>query len=97
MMMQSMTKRLIVWAVVTALILMIPLVKMQFSDEVNWALFDFTLMGALVFGAGLTFELIARKGATAPYKLAVGLALAAIFFLVWINIAVGVIGEGLST
>ncbi len=52
-MMQNITKRLTVWAVVIALILMIPLVAMQFTNEVNWDLFDFVVMGALLFGVAL--------------------------------------------
>ena len=35
---QHTTRRLIVWAVVVALILLVPLVAMQFTEEVNWDL-----------------------------------------------------------
>jgi hypothetical protein len=91
--MQNITKRLSVWAAVVALILMVPLMAMQFTEEVNWDLFDFAFMGALLFGTGLTYELIARKSGNIAYRAAVGVALAAAFFLVWINAAVGIIGE----
>ena len=59
--MQNITRRLIVWAVVVALILLIPLVAMQFTSEVNWTLSDFVFAGVLLFGTGLTYELVARK------------------------------------
>jgi hypothetical protein len=91
--MQNITKRLSVWAAVVALILMVPLVAMQFTDEVIWTLFDFVFMGALLFGTGLAYELVARKAGTIAYRVAVGLALAAAFLLVWINGAVGIIGS----
>jgi hypothetical protein len=39
-------------AVVTGLILLIPLVAMQFTNEVNWSVTDFILMGSLLFGTG---------------------------------------------
>jgi len=89
---QNITRRLIVWAVVVALILLIPLVAMQFTSEVNWTLSDFVFAGVLLFGAGLTYEL-ARKAGGIAYRAAVGVALAAAFLLVWINGAVGIIGN----
>jgi len=46
---QNITRRLIVWAVVVALILLIPLVAMQFTSEVNWTLSDFVFAGVLLF------------------------------------------------
>ena len=91
--MQNITRRLIVWAVVVALILLIPLVAMQFTSEVNWTLSDFVFAGALLFGTGLTYELVARKAGGIAYRAAVGVALAAAFLLVWINGAVGIIGN----
>jgi hypothetical protein len=89
---QNITRRLIVWAVVVALILLIPLVAMQFTSEVNWTLSDFVFAGVLLFGTGLTYEL-ARKAGGIAYGAAVGVALAAAFLLVWINGAVGIIGN----
>jgi hypothetical protein len=59
----------------------------------NWGLFDFVFAGALIFGTGLTYVLVARRGGNMAYRFAVGLALAAAFLLVWINLAVGVIGS----
>jgi hypothetical protein len=41
-------------ALVTAFILMLPLLAMQFTDEVVWDLTDFAVAGALLFSAGLT-------------------------------------------
>jgi hypothetical protein len=80
-------------ALVTASILLLPLVAMQFTDEVVWNLADFAVAGFLLFSAGLTYELVARKGGNAAYRVAVGLAVAAALMLVWSIGAVGVIGE----
>ena len=91
--MQNTTRRLIVWAGVVALLLLVPLVRMQFTEEVNWDLFDFALMGALLFGTGLAYELLTKKASkTTAYRVAVGVALAAAFLLVWVQGAVGIIG-----
>jgi hypothetical protein len=77
----------------TAAILMIPFVGMRISNDWNWSLFDFIVMGALIFGTGLAYVLITRKGGTMAYRFAVGMALAAAFLLVWLNLAVGLIGS----
>ena len=65
---------------------------MQFTDEVNWGTADFIFAGALIGGTGLAFELAARATANYAYRAAVGLALAAAFLLIWLNLAVGIIG-----
>jgi len=95
--MQNIAKRLGVWVIIIVLLLMIPLVAMQFTEEVNWDLFDFVLMGAVLFGVGLTYELVARRSEKTVYRIAFGVGLAGAFFLFWVNGAVGIIGnEGQS-
>ncbi|CAN5822657.1 hypothetical protein BH23ACT11_BH23ACT11_26560 [soil metagenome] len=79
-------------ALVTALLLLVPLLAMQFTGEVVWTLFDFVFAGALIFGTGLTYVLVARRIDKIAYRAAVGVALAAAFILVWANGAVGIIG-----
>ncbi len=87
------SKNIIRIALVTALLLLIPLVAMQFDTGVDWNLFDFVVAGALLFGSGLAYELIARKGGNTAYRAAVGVAVATALLLVWINLAVGIIGS----
>ncbi|QNE41682.1 hypothetical protein F1C16_00825 [Hymenobacter sp. NBH84] len=58
-----------------------------------WDGFDFVAAGVLLFGAGLTFVLIARMGNTTTYRVAVGVAVAAGLLLVWANLAVGLVGS----
>jgi hypothetical protein len=86
-------KNIIRIALATAILLLVPLLGNHFIDGWNWDLFDFAFMGALLFGTGLTFELVARKGGTIAYRAAVGIACAAGLLLVWINAAVGIIGD----
>jgi hypothetical protein len=80
-------------ALITASILAVPLVGMQFSDEVDWSLFDFVVAGALLFGAGLTFELVIRRSRNVAYRVATGMACVTALLLIWITLAVGVIGS----
>jgi hypothetical protein len=80
-------------ALATAFILLLPLLAMQFTDEVVWDLADFAVAGGLLFGAGLTYQLVARKGGNIAYRAAVGVALGAALSIVWMNLAVGLIGS----
>jgi hypothetical protein len=84
--------RIAVWAA-AALILLLPLVAMQITDAVNWGPFDFALAGALVVGTGLAFELAVRTSRNWAYRLGAGAALVGAFLLVWITLAVGIIGS----
>ncbi len=84
--------RIAAWTI-AALVLLLPLVAMQFTDEVNWTETDFAFAGALIVGTGVTFELAARMANNNAYRAAVGVALAAAFLLIWINAAVGIIGS----
>lgn len=87
------SKNIIRPALVTALILLLPLAAMQFNAGVDWSLFDFIVAGALIFVTGLAFELVLNKAQAVAYRAAAGVALAASFLLIWINLAVGIIGS----
>lgn len=78
---------------VTALILLLPLVAMQFTSEVAWGPADFLFAGALLGGTGLALDLALTRGGNLAYRAAAGIALAAALLLVWLVGAVGVIGE----
>lgn len=84
--------RIAAWSV-AALMLLVPLVAMQFSDEVNWSVVDFALAGALLMGTGGAFELAVRMTGNTAYRAALGVALAAAFVLVWLSVGVGIIGK----
>jgi hypothetical protein len=84
--------RLAPW-VIAALILLVPLVAMQFTDEVVWNETDFAVVGAMLFGACGAYELAARMTGNFAYRAAVGLAVVAAFILIWISLAVGIIGS----
>lgn len=80
-------------AMVTILLLMVPLGAMVLTNEVDWGLADFIIAGILLFGTGFTYKLIATKSESFIYKIALGLALGTALFLIWSNLAVGIIGS----
>lgn len=73
-------------------ILLLPLVAMSFTESVKWTLFDFLVAGALLLGAGLTYEFFARRGGTLAYRVTIGVVVAAVLLVVWLELAVGVFG-----
>jgi hypothetical protein len=77
------------WAA-AALILLLPLIAMQLTDEVSWSASDFVFAGGLLFGALGAYELALRKTTDTAYRGAVGVALAAVVLLLWANGAVGI-------
>ena len=78
--------------VATAIFLSLQLVAMLITDEVAWGVFDFVLAGALLIGIGLAAQVAWRVGGTA-YRLAAGVALAAVLLLIYANLALGILGE----
>jgi hypothetical protein len=90
-------RRISPWRIVgwgfAAFIILLPLVAMQFTDEVNWNGADFIFAGILLGGTGLLFELAARKSPNNAYRAGAAAAIANAFLLVWITGAVGVIGD----
>jgi hypothetical protein len=80
-------------ALVTAAILMVPLLAMVFTHDVDWNVLDFVVMGGLLFGTGLTYVLMSRILDNVAYRAAVGVAVVAGLLLIWVNLAVGIIGS----
>ena len=86
-------QRILNIVLMTALILAVPLVAMRFTDEVNWDLADFIVAGALLFGTGIAYEIVSKRMPSVGYRVAVGVALVTALMLVWVNLAVGLIGS----
>ena len=75
-----------------AVILLIPLIAMQFTEEVKWTLSDFLVMGFLLMGTGLLCELVIRKVRKTNWQIAFCLLLLLAFLLIWAELAVGIFG-----
>lgn len=73
-----------------AALLLAPLVAMQFTDEVRWTPFDFTVAGGLLVGAPLIYEVAARFVTTPRRRMMIGGALVLLVLLVWAEGAVGI-------
>ncbi|RYD49334.1 MAG: hypothetical protein EOP60_14040 [Sphingomonadales bacterium] len=84
--------RMMRWGGAAAL-LMVPAIAMQFTDEVNWGPEDFVAMGGIFAVALGAYELLAKMAGNASYRVASALAILGVFLLVWVNLAVGIIGD----
>ncbi len=76
-----------------ALILLIPLVAMQFTTEVNWTSLDFLVMGALLLGTGLSCEFVIRNVRNKDYQIGAIAVILVVLVLVWAELAVGIFGS----
>ncbi|MEM6804296.1 MAG: hypothetical protein AAF696_23040, partial [Bacteroidota bacterium] len=75
------------------LLLSIPLIAMQFTDEVNWQIGDFLIMGLALSFFAFLFEFLASRSDKLVYRAALGIGLLGAFLLFWVNGAVGIIGN----
>lgn len=84
--------RVLIWGG-AALLLLLPLVAMQFTAEVNWDGFDFAVMGALLLAVCSACELALRRSGDWFYRAGFAGAVGTGFLLIWANLAVGYIGD----
>ena len=85
-------KRILLILAVAFTLLLIPVVAMQFSDAMDWKFKDFVIMGFLLLGTGLLFELVFRKVESFKKRLLLCLIILFVLLLIWLELAVGIVG-----
>jgi hypothetical protein len=88
--------RIIIILSVIASILAIPLIAMQFTNEVNWTLSDFVIAGILLLSTGLAIELVIRNLKTGTSRTIVLIVILIALFLIWAEMAVGIFGSPIA-
>mgnify|MGYP001308225741 CR=1 FL=1 len=76
---------------VVVLLLLIPFIAMQLTDEVNWTLLDFVTMGCLLFATGLACAFVIKRARKLELQITLCVAVLAVFFFIWAELAVGII------
>lgn len=89
-------KRLISIFLTVAVLLLIPLIAMQFTDEVDWNLVDFLIAGILLLGIGLGCEVVIRNVKRLDHRIAICLGMLIMFLLLWAELAIGIFGTTIS-
>ncbi|MCC8363805.1 hypothetical protein LK996_12050 [Lysobacter sp. A6] len=75
-------------------VLLLPAIAMQLGAEgVVWTAQDFVAMGVMLALAGAAFEVFARMSGGVIYRLGAAAAVGGALLLVWVNLAVGFIGD----
>ena len=91
-----MTRKLSVLPFVLLLLLFIPWIAMQFSDQVNWSAGDFVVMGIMLLGVGFGLSYLLSRSLTIQKRVAYIAILVLAFLLLWAELAVGVFGSPLA-
>ena len=69
---------------------MIPLLAMQFNEDVNWSIYDFVVMGFLLLFFSLGIDVTMKKVKNENIKILYVVLTILIFFLIWAELAVGI-------
>ena len=91
-------KKIIRVAIVVGCLLLIPLVLTLLGsgvdgDGFHWTFADFAFAFVLLFGAGVAYELLARRTGTTKSLIMIGFAIALIVGAIWTELAVGAISQ----
>lgn len=65
---------------------------MMFTDEINWGLFDFIVMGFLLLIFGMGIHLVSTRTKNLKVRILYILIVCLVFMLIWAELAVGIFG-----
>ncbi len=92
----AINKRILGIVMAVILLLSIPLLAMQFTNQVNWTLADFVVAGGLLLIFGFIIEFILQKVKKSNHRIGIVLALLTVLILIWMELAVGIFGTPFS-
>jgi len=74
------------------LLLLIPLIGMAITDEINWSPFDFIIMGSLLIFLSIGINFVINRTKNLKNRVLYIGILVIIFMLIWAELAVGLFG-----
>ena len=77
-------------------LLLIPLIGMTITDEINWSPFDFFTMGSLLILLGIGINLVSSRVKNLKYRVLYIGVIVIIFMLIWAELAVGLFGTPIA-
>lgn len=89
-------KRRTIILVVIGFIVLLPVIGMQFSTEVDWNALDFLIAGLLLGVIGLAIEVVFLSTKNTKQRLIITAIVLFLGFLVWAELAVGIFGTPLA-
>jgi hypothetical protein len=78
------------------ILLLIPLFGNLFSNQVNWSLFDFIVIGLLLVFAGLSIHFIIEKVRNKKLRIVPIIFVIIIFLMIWAELAIGLFGSPIA-
>ena len=85
-------KHLAIILLAVTLLLLIPLIAMQFTNDVKWTALDFIVAGVLLFSTGLMCAFVIIKVKKVKYRIIICMALLTALLLIWLELAIGIFG-----
>ena len=73
-------------------LLLIPLIGMAITDEINWSPFDFIIMGFLIIFLSIGINFVSNREKNLKNRVLYIGILVIIFMLTWAELAVGLFG-----
>jgi uncharacterized membrane protein AbrB (regulator of aidB expression) len=74
------------------LLLVIPLIGMCITEEINWSPFDFIMMGILILSVSIGINFTLNKTKNLKNRIIYIGILGLLFLLIWAELAVGIFG-----
>lgn len=79
-----------------SIILLLPLIAMQFTNEVKWTINDFLIAGVLLFATGFAIDLILFKVKSKNKRILISIFVLVVSVLIWMELAVGIFGTAIA-
>lgn len=76
-----------------ALLLTVPFIGMQFTQEINWSSFDFLVAGILLFGTAFCVDMVLKMEKKNAKRMFYIVIILLALFLIWAELAVGIFGS----
>ena len=73
-------------------LLLIPLIGLTITDEINWSLFDFIVMGSLLVLLGVGISFVSNCSKNLKNRILYIGILVLMFLFIWAELAVGIFG-----
>ena len=91
-----MSKRLQRLLIGTVILLLIPLIGSQFSEEINWTTRDYVVAAIVLGGASFIFDFTLANAKNKQSRWAWGIVVVLALALVWVELAVGLFGSPIA-
>ena len=83
---------ILIGVIIIILLLSIPLITMQFNNNVIWSVADFILAGIIIFSVTQLILVLLKTTKHPKIKVILVTLIIVLFLLIWIELAVGIFG-----